>query len=64
MTNKNNIFSILFKNVLVLFLILFLFLSKNLYAEQTLDGIYYDWYVFTLTDLGEEQKCYKAEASA
>ncbi len=58
MTNKNNIFSILFKNVLVLFLILFLFLSKNLYAEQTLDGIYYDWYVFTLTDLGEEQKCY------
>ena len=58
MTNKNNIFSILFKNVLVLFLILFLFLNKNLYAEQTLDGIYYDWYVFTLTDLGEEQKCY------
>lgn len=58
MTNKNNIFSILFKNILVLFLILFLFLSKNLYAEQTLDGIYYDWYVFTLTDLGEEQKCY------
>lgn len=58
MTNKNNIFSLLFKQILVLSVLVFLFFGKITYAEQTLDGIYYDWYVFTLTDLGEEQKCY------
>lgn len=58
MKNKNNIFSLLFKQILVLSVLVLLFFSKISYAEQTLDGIYYDWYVFTLTDLGEEQKCY------
>ena len=41
-------------------IILFLFIaSVNVgYSEQILDGIYYDWSVFVLDELGEEKKCY------
>lgn len=42
----------------LLFLIIFLFIFKFSYANQFLDGIYYDWSVFVLDDLGEEKKCY------
>ncbi len=43
---------------ILLYLIIFLFAFKITYAAQTLDGIYYDWSVFVLDDLGEEKKCY------
>lgn len=37
-----------------------LFTLQKVFAAQTLDGIYYDWSVFVLDDLGEEKKCYVA----
>ncbi|MDR0423633.1 MAG: hypothetical protein LBH46_03515 [Rickettsiales bacterium] len=40
-------------------ILLFLFFSFSLFA-QTLDGIYYDWSVFVIDELGEEKKCYIA----
>ncbi len=45
-------------NIFILFFIVFLSAFKASYAAQTLDGIYYDWSVFVLDDLGEEKKCY------
>ncbi|MDR3290285.1 MAG: hypothetical protein LBT02_03320 [Rickettsiales bacterium] len=39
------------------YFLLFFFISFGIYAE-VLDGIYYDWSVFTLTKSGEEKKCY------
>ena len=58
MLKVNNIISSIFIIVLALLFIFNPYNINHLYAEQTLDGIYYDWSVFTLTDLGEEQKCY------
>lgn len=52
MKKKNSIFT--------LFFVVFLFAFKLSYAGQTLDGIYYDWSVFVLDNLGEEKKCYVA----
>lgn len=58
MVKINNKIFLVFKSILALLFIFNYFGINHLYAEQTLDGIYYDWSVFTLTDLGEEQKCY------
>ncbi|GMO56145.1 MAG: hypothetical protein Ta2D_00540 [Rickettsiales bacterium] len=41
------------------YIFLFFFVSFTLFAE-TLDGIYYDWSLFTLQKIGEEKKCYIA----
>ena len=43
---------------LLFYFFLFLFMLQKVFATQTLDGVYYDWSVFTLDDLGEERKCY------
>jgi len=45
--------------ILLLFLVFICSLQKS-FAQQTLDGIYYDWSVFVLDNLGEEKKCYIA----
>ena len=42
---------------IVLFLILFLIFFQKSFA-QVLDGVYYDWSVFVVDNLGEEKKCY------
>lgn len=47
-------------SIIVLFFIVFTFFLQNSFAQQTLDGIYYDWSVFVLDNLGEEKKCYIA----
>jgi len=39
-------------------LIVICFLCHKSFAEPNLDGVYYDWSVFVLNDLGEEKKCY------
>ncbi|MDD2839644.1 MAG: invasion associated locus B family protein [Rickettsiales bacterium] len=49
-------------SIIILFFLVFVFtlsLQKS-FAQQTLDGIYYDWSVFVSSDLGEEKKCYIA----
>ena len=46
------------KIVLLLFLVIFGTFWQKSFADQTLDGIYYDWSVFVLDDLGDEKKCY------
>lgn len=59
MIRKNRSHFLPIRGVLSLWVFLFSFFNLvSLYAEQTLDGIYYDWSVFTLNDIGEEQKCY------
>jgi hypothetical protein len=45
------------KKFLVFFTI-FISLISKLPAAQMLDGVYYDWSVFVLDELGEEKKCY------
>ena len=40
-----------------LFLVLFLIFFQKSFA-QVLDGVYYDWSVFVVDNLGEEKKCY------
>lgn len=44
--------------IVLFFLFYILFFGKTF--AQTLDGIYYDWSVFVIDDLGEEKKCYIA----
>lgn len=46
--------------LLCLLFILSIACLQESFAAQTLDGIYYDWSVFVLDDLGEERKCYIA----
>lgn len=46
------------KKILFIYLVLFFSCIAKTFAVQTLDGIYYDWSVFVLDDLGEEKKCY------
>lgn len=59
MMKKNNLHFVLIRLLSIFWIFLFLFFNLiSLQAEQTLDGIYYDWSVFTLNDIGEEQKCY------
>jgi hypothetical protein len=52
----------MFKKIIQIFTINFILITfyfiPNVFAKQTLDGIYYDWSVFVLDDLGEEKKCY------
>ena len=48
------------KSSIFFYFFIFLFVMQKVFAAQTLDGIYYDWSVFVLDDLGEEKKCYIA----
>ena len=59
MIKKNKINSLYFilRRVIYSFILIY-FVANSVHAEQTLDGMYYDWSVFTLNDIGEEQKCY------
>lgn len=47
-------------SIIILFFLLFILFLQKSFAQQTLDGIYYDWSVFVLDNLGEEKKCYIA----
>ncbi len=47
-------------SIILLFFLIFIFSLQKSFAQQTLDGIYYDWSVFVLDELGEEKKCYIA----
>ena len=55
--NKINSLYFILRRVIYSFILIY-FVANSVHAEQTLDGMYYDWSVFTLNDIGEEQKCY------
>ena len=40
------------------FFVFFISIYSHVFAQQSLDGVYYDWSVFVLDDLGSEKQCY------